>query len=306
MTSLQYRRRHLSKPVLEMLDERVVPSAAGSALHGQAMEAHAIRVAEIRAARAEHLAQVREMRLERLEARAEHRAELRAERVQLLQARAEHRAQLRAERAARLFPAAATNFQFGATNHVMVNSSTASSMTPANAGVQTQAGLTPSAAPVSNAGIVSINPSNTVPPLTDPTNSVTTGATTPGDPSDVKNGPLAKAGQDLITVYTQFEAAGESDDFTLTGPLASIIRIQGNTVGVDVGTAPSNISAMTSTLTGLGMQITATDPTTGKIEGFLPIAQLPAVAQNPDVLTIGPNYVPTPPPNPPSDSPQPR
>jgi hypothetical protein len=107
---------------------------------------------------------------------------------------------------------------------------------------------------------------------------------------------MAKAGQNLITVYTQYESSGGGTDFTLTGSLANMIRIQGGSVGVDVGTAPSNVTRLASTLTALGMQITATDPTTGMIEGYLPIAQLPTVSQNGDVLTLAPNYLPSMPP----------
>jgi len=88
---------------------------------------------------------------------------------------------------------------------------------------------------------------------------------------------LAKAGQNLIAVYTQYESAGGGTDFTLTGGLADLIRIKGDSVGVDVGTAPGNVASLSSTLTALGMQITATDPAHGLIEGFLPIAQLPTV-----------------------------
>jgi hypothetical protein len=135
--------------------------------------------------------------------------------------------------------------------------------------------------------------------------STTSAATTPIDINDVKNGPLAKAGQNLIEVYNQFETAGGGDDFTLTGPLASIIRIQGDSVGVDVGAAPGNMVNVASTLEALGMQVTATDATTGKIEGFLPIAQLPTVAQNSAVLTLAPNYYPVMPP-PPTGGFQPR
>ena len=137
-----------------------------------------------------------------------------------------------------------------------------------------------------------------------PTGTSTASATTPVDINDVKNGPLAKAGQTLIEVYNQYQNAN-GGEFVLTGNLANIVRIRGDSVGVDVGAAPSNMINVASTLKALGMDVTATDATTGKIEGYLPIAQLPAVAQNNDVLTLSPNYIPMMPP-PPTGGFQPR
>jgi hypothetical protein len=69
------------------------------------------------------------------------------------------------------------------------------------------------------------------------------------------------------------------------------VKIKGGDVGVDVNTAGSNFSQFVSTLTSLGMQVQTQDATHGIVEGFLPIGQLPTVAQNPQTLSITPIYV---------------
>ena len=46
------------------------------------------------------------------------------------------------------------------------------------------------------------------------THTLTAVAPTTTDPGDVENGPLAKAGQDLITIYEEFQQQGGSATFT--------------------------------------------------------------------------------------------
>jgi len=231
--------------------------------------------------------------------------------MQLRQAQLQHRAELRA---ARLHPgmvASTMTAPFAASTAPNTIAMTSATQAKSTLSVATATTVSANPAPTSFPNMVigapmPANPSD--PTSTAPTasaitptgsqnatsNAAVTG--TPVDVSDVKNGPMAKAGQNLITVYTQYESAGAGTSFTLTGSLADKIRIQGDSVGVDVGTAPSKIASLSSTLTALGMQITATDPTTGMIEGFLPIAQLPTVSQNGDVVTLSPNYRPFMPP----------
>lgn len=299
MTSPLYRRRRLSKPNLESLDDRIVPSAAGSAIHAQALEA-----------RAEHVAEVRAERLQRMEIRAEHMAEVRAERAQQRELRLEHRAELRAARLQRIqaqiaaMRAVGFNANFGP-NAIAFRGAFAQgrAVTPANTAMINQSiaasPATATAATVPTSTTLSAS-TNSAQPVAVGDNMYTTSATST-DVSDIKNGPLAKAGQQLIEVYTQYHDFNGSGDFTLTGDLANYIRIQGDSVGVDVGTAPSQMANVEATLKSLGMQITATDATTGTIEGYLPIAQLPTVAQDSNVLTLSPNYLPVlPPPSDPS------
>lgn len=227
--------------------------------------------------------------------------------MQLRQAQLQHRAELRASRLHPGMAASTMTTSFTAPSTVAMTSATTSQSSPSVAS-DTSTSANPAPTNFPNMVIGAPMPASPSDPIsTAPsTSSITSsqGAAnnaaatgTPVDVSDIKNGPMAKAGQNLIAVYTQFESAGAPSDFTLTGSLANMIRIQGDSVGVDIGTAPSNVTSLSSTLTALGMQITATDPTTGMIEGFLPIAQLPTVSQNGDVLTLSPNYLPSMPPS---------
>jgi hypothetical protein len=113
--------------------------------------------------------------------------------------------------------------------------------------------------------------------------------TTPTDIGDTQNGPLAKAGADLITIYQEFQAQGGSSTFTSSK--AGVIKIQGGTVGVDIHTTGSNFGQFVSTMSSLGMQVQTKDATHGIVEGFLPIGQLPTVAQNTQTVAISPIYV---------------
>ncbi|SIO58980.1 hypothetical protein SAMN05444166_5882 [Singulisphaera sp. GP187] len=111
------------------------------------------------------------------------------------------------------------------------------------------------------------------------------------DIGDVKNGPLAKAGQSLIGVYQdyqQYMEAGGNGPFA--SPLGANVMIEGTSVGVMIRGADWN--ALQTTLVELGMQIRATDPNTKSVEGLLPIAQLPTVAQLALVIAVSPIYKP--------------
>jgi hypothetical protein len=109
------------------------------------------------------------------------------------------------------------------------------------------------------------------------------------NPADIQNGPLAKAGQDLITIYEEFVLQGGSATFTSTE--AGLIRIQGTSVGVDVHSTGGNFGSLVSAMTGLGMQVQAKDATFGVVEGLLPIGQLVAAAQDSQTLSLTPIYI---------------
>ncbi len=94
----------------------------------------------------------------------------------------------------------------------------------------------------------------------------------------------------LATVYQEYEqwaAGGEQNTFTSSE--TGIVEIEGTNVGIEVhdGNA-DDYTALGSELQSLGMQITTSSATYGTYVGFLPIAQLPAVAQ----LAQGPNLSP--------------
>jgi len=106
---------------------------------------------------------------------------------------------------------------------------------------------------------------------------------------DIKNGPLAKAGQGLIALYLDFQQFSGSGTFVSTH--ASNIQTVGTSVRVDVRGA-ADVSALSASLQGLGMQVTGTDANTHTVEGLLPIAKLPDTAQLSGVTTISPVYKP--------------
>jgi len=135
-----------------------------------------------------------------------------------------------------------------------------------------------SLAAVPTGGLNAVNPTNPVP-----------SATT--DIGDAKNGPLAKAGQDLITIYQEFQASGGSSTFVSSK--AGLIVIQGSNVGVVVNwNGTGDFNAFVTELTDLGMQVQATDARTGNVQGLLPIDQLPNVVQLPQTRALNPIYRP--------------
>jgi hypothetical protein len=107
--------------------------------------------------------------------------------------------------------------------------------------------------------------------------------------SDIKNGPLAKAGQNLITIYEEFEQQGGSPTFSSSE--SGRVLIKGANVGVDITSNGGAFDVFVSNLEHLGMQVTASSATSGTVEGLLPISQLPTVAQNPQTLSLSPIYI---------------
>jgi len=149
---------------------------------------------------------------------------------------------------------------------------------------------TPTAAVVANAPATSDSGGNAS------SSPSTTGTGASGTPSsspnvtDLKSGPLAKAGQDLIAVYQEFQEHGGGDSFTSSE--ASRIQFQGAKVGIDAVSTGVNFDAFVSAMTSLGMQVTRTDASHSLVEGFLPISRLPDAAQNPLTLSLSPMYRP--------------
>ncbi len=102
-----------------------------------------------------------------------------------------------------------------------------------------------------------------------------------------------RAGQALGSIYTQYvnyEAAGASGSFTPTQ--ANQIYTSGTAVGVDIRFSGGDFNTLVGQLKGIGMQVTATAPQYGLVEGYLPDSQLPVVASNGYATTISPVYKP--------------
>ena len=116
--------------------------------------------------------------------------------------------------------------------------------------------------------------------------------------ADHVNGPLADAGQNLVSLYIGYQAysaAVGGSDFADSpeNPLGTkLIELEGNSVGVDVR-GQGTIQAFTSALGSLGMTVQNTDATTMTVEGLLPLADLPAVAEFAPTISVQPIYIPT-------------
>jgi len=146
---------------------------------------------------------------------------------------------------------------------------TAQAVAPTLATAAVATTLTPPA-PVSNAAVSSQSAATT-------------------DPGDIPNGPLAKAGQDLITIYEEFEQQGGSATFTSSE--AGVVKIVGTSVGVDVHSAGGNFANLVSAMNVLGMQVQVQNATYGIVEGLLPIGELLAAAQNSQILSLTPETI---------------
>src|SRR5262245_31076708 len=92
--------------------------------------------------------------------------------------------------------------------------------------------------------------------------------------ADVKAGPMANAGQDLINIYQTY--LSDIADPSKVASQFGAIKFQGGSVGVDVNwTGEGDFAAYTASLSGLGMQVNTSDAAYGIVEGYLPLGQLP-------------------------------
>ncbi len=97
------------------------------------------------------------------------------------------------------------------------------------------------------------------------------------DPADVKNGPLANAGQELINIYLEYQAykqaGGQPNQFHSSQ--ANTIRFQGNQVGVYVRSY-GDFNTFVSLLSGanINMSIQSKSATSNMVAGFVPIDNL--------------------------------
>jgi len=154
-----------------------------------------------------------------------------------------------------------------------------------SASASAQASSSGSALPSGESNLTT-TPTSTVTTTTTVAPSATTTATpTAPDANQIKNGPLAKAGQTLITLYNQVQSGGVESAKAILGDQ---VDIQGSSVRVSVQATGANLSSVAASMGQLGMQISATDANSGTVEGLLPIAQLPSAAGNAQVLDITP------------------
>jgi hypothetical protein len=269
---MREQRRHVSMVVspLEMLDDRIVPSVMGSV---------PTTAAPLANHHSHHHANHVHAHVSR--AHAAHRIVL-APGIGNALARA-----TQAAAAASATPSAVTaQSSTAASGNPVIAQTSGASNTPSTTSTPTVAVVATAPATSGSGGNPSSGPSPTSP--TSPGGSGTPSVT----PSltDLKSGPLAKAGQDLIAVYQEFQQHGGGDSFTSSE--AARIQFQGANVGFDAVSTGGNFDAFVSAMTSLGMQVTRTDASHSLVEGFLPISRLPDAAQNPLTLNLSPIYRP--------------
>jgi hypothetical protein len=118
--------------------------------------------------------------------------------------------------------------------------------------------------------------------------------TTPSMIASFEGAVNLKGGPELGAIYTEFvnyEQAGGTGTFS--SPQSSQVVMAGEAVGINIRTSAANFTNMLDEMEEIGMDVTATASSIGVIEGFLPIAQLPAVAANTGLVGMDPVLKPT-------------
>lgn len=106
---------------------------------------------------------------------------------------------------------------------------------------------------------------------------------------DLRSGPMAKLGNDLINLYQAF--LDNSSDSTKLQASFPRLQIDGNKVLINVQTK-TDVNAFAAKLTNLGMDVTAKSAQYGWVTGSFPINQLLTLASLPDTLSGQPSYRP--------------
>jgi hypothetical protein len=205
---------------------------------------------------------------------------------------AEHRElvlERREAKLARIAAAAAARHHFNLVTPVQLSSATTN-------GAATAASTQTGGVNASSAGSTTFTP----PTVTATTNGSvapvsTTGAssstTSPvGSPSSASPSPLPpNVASQLQTIYQEYE----NGTLPASTGQPGTVEIQGSSVGVEFHDSnPADFSAMVTQVENLGLQVTDVDSTYDTVTGFLPIAQLPAVAQLSTTVAVLPLLYP--------------
>ena len=275
----QDRRRSVIRTLhLDYLDERIVPSAVQlnlamaadvSAAH---TNVHATESAEASATADTTLQIHRENRIIRLDERLEAAKDRREARLEKL-ADAHRFSSAIIDETPAAFAAAIARARESAHGSVSSLSGTATSGSGS-----TSTGTTVTTTPVTPAPVTPI-------PVTNPpgsgTGSTGTGTTTTNPLPD-------NVSVILDTAYEEYES-GTLPTSTQPGQ----VELQGSNVGVQIRVSNSaDFSAMLAQAESLGLQVTTSSATYNMVDGFLPIAQLPAAAQLPGTPSIEPLLYP--------------
>ena len=262
MTNLQLEKRHSRdhKAHLEYLDNRIVPSTLqlnlmpaevatvhASVQSSQHHEESATAESRIEIRRENRMAEIAERREKALE-----RREARAERIA---ARHQFSPAVVPESPARQLAAAISTTGAGASGSG-----------------QSTGGSPPSGSRTGPGGISSPTMPVTTTPITTAPVSTTPVTTSPTSPSL----PLpANASTLLATVYQELQ----NGDLPTTNEPGQV-EIQGNNVGIQIHSSdPTDFASMVANAENLGLQVTIESDSFDIVVGFLPIANLPAIAQ---------------------------
>jgi hypothetical protein len=282
MTNLQLEKRHSRdhKAHLEYLDNRIVPStlqlnlipaevatvhaSVQSAQHHEESATAESRIEIRRENRMAEIAERREKALERREARAERIA-----------ARHQFSPAVVPESPARQLAAAISTTGVGASG-----SGQSTGGSPPSGSSTGPGGISSPTMPVTTTPIttapVSTTPVTTTPVTTTPittapvsTTPVTTSPTSPSLPLPANASTL------LAPVYQEFQ----NGDLPTTNEPGQV-EIQGNNVGIQIHSSdPTDFASMVANAENLGLQVTIESDSFDIVVGFLPIANLPAIAQ---------------------------
>jgi large repetitive protein len=128
-----------------------------------------------------------------------------------------------------------------------------------------------------------------------------------GTPTNTKvitaqSGPMDNLGATMVSIYQSYSAslaaaavAGSKAPAPAAAQLAAqfpTVEFNGGLVGMDVKSSGGNFNQFVSQLTNLGMQVTASSTEYGIVEGWVPPAELPTIAQLPQTMAGSPIYVP--------------
>ena len=110
--------------------------------------------------------------------------------------------------------------------------------------------------------------------------------------NDAHNGPLAKAGTDLVNIYHDYTTAlAGGQSFSFTPADMKRFYTLGSSISVDINVY-GNLVAYGKQAQALGMQVGAVDPKTGTLEGYVPVSQLPAIVGLSGTVGLSPGYLP--------------
>ena len=113
---------------------------------------------------------------------------------------------------------------------------------------------------------------------------------TSSDISNVQSGPMANLGQDLIGVYESY-LSHQGQTSQLPGQFPTL-RFQGTSVLIAVNSLGGDFSQFQTSLQNLGMKVVASSSYYGEVDGWLPINNLPTVAEMAQTMAGRPVYTP--------------